>query len=101
MYSDLWNIPPHKNANLAACWVCPQPGLQVLPVRAGPLGGRRCNVSWQFLVWALGWRRGGGVVQPSESRVVWSFNIGAFIIRIGFWGILYYKYNNNKEPPIR
>ena len=25
------------------------------------------------------------------------FSIGALIIRIGFWGILYYNYN--KEPP--
>ena len=27
---------------------------------------------------------------------VWG-NIGAFIIRIGFWGAVYYKYH--KEPP--
>ena len=25
------------------------------------------------------------------------FNIGALMIRIGFWGLLYYTYN--KEPP--
>ena len=31
-----------------------------------------------------------------EDRVL-GFNIGALIIRIGFWGPLYYIYN--KEPP--
>ena len=51
----------------------------------------------------LSWARLGLRVLRSEFRPrssgISSFedNIGAFIIRIGFWVMLYYNYN--KEPP--
>ena len=44
----------------------------------------------------------GGVVSGSLGFLSWvglrgSFSIGALILRIGFWGPLYYSYN--KDPP--
>ena len=35
--------------------------------------------------------------RPSENYRSDCINMGAFLIRIGFWGPLYYSYN--KEPP--
>ena len=28
------------------------------------------------------------------------FNVGAFFIRLGFWGIVYYSYNKEPQKPI-
>ena len=44
----------------------------------------------------------GGVVSGALGFLSWvglrgSFSIGALILRIGFWGPLYYSYN--KDPP--
>ena len=33
-----------------------------------------------------------------KGSIIGFYNIGALVIRIGFWGPLYYSYNN-KEPP--
>ena len=55
------------------------------------------------LCWAFGLGLRGrvpckGILKgPAIRDPLGYYNIGALIIRIGFWGLLYY--NHNKEPP--
>ena len=76
-------------------------GLRWFWVYRDRLGGTRWQETW---VWndSLGSRLGatGALIRsPQKGSIIgfYNVNIGALIIRIGFWGPLYY--NCNKEPP--